>query len=261
MNSEIRILAINGSPRRENNTGILIQEALAGAREIKGVRSEVFEFSGKTIEGCRGDCILYCGKEGKCLEKDDFNEFLNAWLKADGVIFAAPVFHMGPPGQVKCCIDKLSNVLFAYLKGAFPRFYKVCGAITQGSSRWGGQEITLQFFIEHFIMMNCLVVKADMPTSYLGVAGYARTWEPGSIREDKVALKSAKILGQRVAQTVRIVKAGLDSLKTELPEEYFWQKVMERRKAAGTNLSLDWQKADPHGNIGDVLDEETKPRG
>ncbi|MFC1951454.1 flavodoxin family protein [Chloroflexota bacterium] len=247
MNPEITILVINGSPRRKNNTSIMVQEALAGAKEIKGVRTEVFEFYKKTIEGCRGDCTLFCGKNGKCVIKDDFNEFLDAWLKADGIIFAAPVYHMGPPGQVKSAIDRLGNVLFAYLKGNFPRFYKVCGAMTQGSSRWGGQEITIQFFLEHFMSMNCLPVTADMPTSFMGVIGYANTWEPGSIREDEVALKAAKVLGRRVAETVRIMKSGLKSLEDELPDEYFWQRIMEQRKATKTEITLDWQKkASPH---------------
>lgn len=242
MNPEITILAINGSPRRKNNTAFMVREALAGAKKINGVRTEVFEFSKKTIQGCRGDCILYCGKTGQCVLKDDFNELLDAWLRADGIIFAAPVYHMGPPGQVKAAIDRLGNVLFAYLKGNFPRFYKVCGAITQGSSRWGGQEITIQFFVEHFLLMNCLVVTADMPASYIGVIGYASTWEPGSIREDQAALNTARILGQRVAETVKIVKNGLNSLKDELPDEYFWQRVMEKRKAVDTEISLNWQK-------------------
>ena len=242
MNQEINILAINGSPRKKNNTDVMVQEALAGAKEIKGVQTRVFEFSKKKIEGCLGDCILYCGKNGRCVLKDDFNELLDTWLKADGIIFAAPVYHMGPPGQVKAAVDKLGNVLFSYLKGNFPRFYKVCGAIIQGSSRWGGQEIAIQFFTEHFLMMNCLVVTADMPASYIGVIGHAPTWEPGSIREDQAALKTAGILGRRVAETVKVVKNGLDNLKDELPDDYFWQRIMERRRATETDISLDWQK-------------------
>jgi multimeric flavodoxin WrbA len=149
---------------------------------------------------------------------------------------------MGPPGQVKCAIDRLGNVQFAYLKGKLPRYNKACGAIVQGSSRWGGQEVTVQFLIEHFLVMNCIPITGDMPQSYLGVGGYAPTWEPNSILNDLQSLENAKNLGRRVAETAMIVKAGRDALKKEIPEIYFYKRVFQRRKKTPFPANLNWQQ-------------------
>jgi multimeric flavodoxin WrbA len=238
----VTILAINGSPRRKNNTSIILNEAIMGAQEVDKVKVDLFEFASKKIEGCRGDCITYCQKEGKCVVKDDLNELIEMWIPADGILFAAPVYHMGPPGQVKCAVDRLGNVQFAYLKGNLPRYNKVCGPIVQGSSRWGGQEITIQFFIEHFLLMNCIPLTGDMPKSYLGVAGYAPTWERDSILKDPIGLEAAKNLGRRVAETARIIKAGTAVLDKELPDIYSYKKIFDKRKEESSSSSLNWQE-------------------
>ena len=238
----LTILAINGSPRRKNNTSIILEEAIKGAQEVDTVQVDLFEFASKRIEGCRGDCITYCQREGKCVIKDDFNGLMEMWIPADGILFAAPVYHMGPPGQVKCAVDRLGNVQFSYLKGNLPRYNKVCGPIVQGSSRWGGQEITLQFFIEHFLLMNCIPLTGDMPKSYLGVAGYAPTWERDSILKDPIGLENARNLGRRVAETARIIRAGRDALEREIPDIYFYEKIFDRRRKESVSSSLNWQE-------------------
>lgn len=238
----VHILAINGSPRHKNNTEKILKEALTGAHSVPGVTSEIFEFKGRKFEGCKGDCIRYCMREGKCCIDDDLNEFLERWLEADGIIFGSPVYHMGPPGQVKAALDRLGNVLFAYLRGKFPRMNKVCGVIVQGSSRWGGQEITIQFFIQSFLTMNCIPITGDMPQSYLGVAGYAQTWSPDSILEDKLALDSARNLGRRIAETTKIVQAGIQAIKDELPDLYFCKRILEERSKIEIPIDIEWQK-------------------
>jgi multimeric flavodoxin WrbA len=229
LSEPLKILAINGSPRKKSNSSILLEQGIEGAKEFADIELYQFEFHNKKIGGCRGSCISYCQREGKCVINDDLNELLDFWIQADGIIFAAPVYHMGPPGQVKCAVDRLGNIQFAYLKGNYPRYYKACGAIVQGSSRWGGQEITIQFFIEHFLTLNCIPITGDMPASYLGVAGYAPSWENDSILQDQKSLENAKIIGRRVAETAAIIKAGRKLLADRLPDIYFYDRVFAQR--------------------------------
>ena len=238
----IKILGINGSPRRNNNTSIMLSEAIAGAKEAGAVEVSLFEFSGKKIEGCKGSCITYCQREGKCTIPDDMQELLDLWVPADAVLFAAPVYHMGPPGQVKCAVDRLANIQFAYLKGNLPRYNKACAAIVQGSSRWGGQEVTIQFLLEHFLLMNCLPVTGDMPLSYLGCAGYAPTWETDSILKDPKALETARNIGRRAAETAMIIRAGKTALAGQLPDLYFPDRIFSRRRQEASPAGLNWQE-------------------
>lgn len=231
MGPEVRIMAINGSPRHKNNTSIFLKEAVQGAIDVGGVEIEEFVFAGKKISFCRGSCSNYCTQHGMCITQDDFDEFLAMWRRADGIIFATPIYHMGPPSQVKAVLDKLGEVHFALLKGQYPRFCKVGGAIVQGGVRYGGQEVVIQQIIDHFLLMNCLPVTGDMPESYLGVGSFGASTE--ELAQDQVAKVSAYSLGKRVAETAKIVKCGLQALEKELPAEYFYPKdIPDREKKA-----------------------------
>lgn len=238
----IRILGINGSPRKQNNSSIMLERALKGAQKVEGVEVEVYNFSGKEFHGCKADCMAYCMKNGKCSIKDDLNDLFEQYMAADGVIWSAPVYHVGPPAQVKAALDRMGNIMFSYLKGKVPHLTKPCTAVVQGSSRWGGQELTIQFFIESFLLMSCIPVTGDMPKSYFGVAGYAPTWEYGSIEEDQVALDTAENAGLRVAEMTKIIKTGLVQCADELPDLYYPAQVFEERRNRQDKISMNWQK-------------------
>lgn len=239
----VKILGINGSPRSKNNTSYMLERALKGASSVRDVEIETYTFSGKEFHGCRGTCTAYCMKNGKCAIQDDFNNFLETYLNADGVIWAAPTYHAGPPAQVKAALDRLGNVLFSFLKGNLPRINKSCGIITSGSSRWGGQELTVQSMLESIVQMKCIPVPGDSPKSNMAVIGFAPTWEPGSIIEDSEALDACENLGVRVAEMTKIVKAGIEHYRDELSELYFPQDVISARRAQkDTEVDMAWQR-------------------
>lgn len=237
-----RILFVNGSPRSKNNTSYMVQRAIDGASADKNVCIETFEFADKNFAGCKGTCTPYCMKKGTCSTKDDFQPFMEAFLRADGIVWAAPTYHAGPPAQVKAALDRLGNVLFSYMKGQLPRFNKACGIITNGSSRWGGQELTVQFFLESIVQLKCLPVAGDSPKSNLAVIGYAPTWEVGSILEDEVALNACENLGKCVADTAKIIRCGIEAAKEGLSERFFPDKMMDDRRNSNADVDMAWQK-------------------
>lgn len=237
-----RILVINCSPRLKSNSSYLVERAIAGASSVKDIVIDTYDFAGKHFNGCQASCMAYCMEHGTCCQKDDFNTFMEKYCAADGIIWVAPTYHVGPPAQVKAAIDRLGNVLFSYMKGSLPRFNKVCSVVTQGSTRWGGQEYTLQFFIESFMLLKCIPVAGDMPKSYFGVAGYAPTWEVGSILEDKEALEQTEKMAIRTAEMTKVIRAGLEAYRDELPENYFFHDMLEARRNRKEKIDMAWQK-------------------
>lgn len=217
---EIKLLAVVGSPRKKGSSEYLLSQAMEGAQATGPVETRMFHFGMKKVAACNG--CFKCTESGECIIPDDFSEFFAFWLWADAIIYSIPVYHMLPPAQLISAIDRLGNVMYAYLNKKLPRFLKVGGIIAQGSSRFGGQQIAIQWLAEHLIINNCLVVSGDTPESYLGVSGYAPTWEKGSIKSDKIAIQASKILGQRIAETARIILAGKKALP-QLPPEYFFK--------------------------------------
>jgi multimeric flavodoxin WrbA len=217
--TNIEVLAVVASPRKSGNSEILINEAVRGIEDSGKAKIQVFKFHGKKIDPCLA--CRKCREENHCLPyNDDFQEFFDMWLTADALLYGIPVYHMGIPAQLKAAIDRLGNVLFAVNKRKLPRFSKVGGIIAQGSTRFGGQETTIQFMVQHLLLMNCLPLSSDTPDSYIGVPGWARTHEGGKIEDDQAAMYASRNLGKRVGEMARIVKMGIDIFKNDLGSEY-----------------------------------------
>lgn len=92
-------------------------------------------------------------------------------------MLGSSVFHSMVPAQLKAPIDRIAHSSICSLalkKKKFPRLCKVGGVIAVGGSRFGGQEFTMQFLINHLLIMNSIVVSGDidlMSGSYIGVGG------------------------------------------------------------------------------------------
>lgn len=222
----ITLLGISGSPRDKSNSEAILEAALESAYETGWVEALKFAFYHKRIMPC-----LHCGackKTKRCVQKDDFNELLDLWLQADGVIYSTPVYHMGVSGQLKCAIDRLGHVLFSSFDRNLPRIMKAGGVIAQGNCRHGGQETAMLYMILHLLTMNCIPVPGDTPNSYIGAGGMVANRRKGGIAEDEVGMSAARSVGKRVAEVAKILKVGMKALEGQLPSEYSRRHPCER---------------------------------
>lgn len=220
----IRVLGICGSPRAKSNSKRLMDLALEGAAEVGGVEVETYLFNQKQIAACTA-CNAYCIKNKECVHKDGFVEFAEKWLRADAIIWSMPVYTMSGPALVRAAMDRLGEVFLGnrieqiQAGGTLPHFMKACGIIVQGSSRFGNQEIVIEGMVDHFVLMDCIPVCADMPHSHTGVAGHiVDKTEP----DDKEGLLTeSKMLGRRVAQVGKLLKLGRYAIADSLSDDYF----------------------------------------
>ncbi len=101
----MKILALNGSARKNGNTDILIDQILKGSKE-KGHRSEKLYLYDYKILPCRDcrDC-----KKGNyvCTLNDGMKKIYPKMEKADLIIFGTPNYWNGPPAKMKLLIDRL----------------------------------------------------------------------------------------------------------------------------------------------------------
>ena len=97
------VLGISTSPRKKGNSDLLLREALTGA-ETAGARIEYVRLADYKVGPCI-ECNA-CYKTGECAVKDDYQQLLEKILKADGLIFATPIFFMGVCAQAKNLIDR-----------------------------------------------------------------------------------------------------------------------------------------------------------
>lgn len=227
-----KVLGIVGSPRKNANTAKLVLKALDGAMSVPGINIEFYEMAGKKFHHCMG--CFHCLKTGACAFKDDFQDFVKRYFEADGVIWGAPVYHMAVPASMKAAIDRFGNsTLCNFTKRGeqLPRFSKVCGVLTVGADRHGGQDMVMSFLVNSSLIMNGVVVSGDtMLGNYIGAAAYTggpspeQTKSKDLVLHDREGMMCAENLGKRVAEMTKIVKAGMLAVKDELPSEYFYTR-------------------------------------
>lgn len=112
----MKILGFMGSPRIKGLNGKLIDSVLKGA-ESKGAEIKRYDLIKCNIEYCRG--CFRCVHEnhklpiGKCTINDDMTDILEEYHKADGYIFATPVYGVYVTALMK-----------TFLERKFPLFYR-----------------------------------------------------------------------------------------------------------------------------------------
>ena len=109
-----KILGIVGSPRRNGNTEVLVDEVLKGAEDA-GAQVEKVILNELDIRPCQA--CNSCYKEGKCIQDDDMAELLVKMEKTDAWILGTPVYWFGPTAQIKAFIDRWYQPLHKKFKG------------------------------------------------------------------------------------------------------------------------------------------------
>jgi len=190
--TNMRVLGIMGSPRRESNTEILLDQALRGAGEA-GAEVEKVLISKLKIAPCLE--IYACRKDGNCAIKDDMQLLYKKLLEADHVIFASPMFFYGVPSQAKAVIDRCQALWVRKhvlgvgkedkreRKGVF-----ISVGATRGAKLFDGAVLTVKYFFD------AIGVKYSGDLLVRGID------DKGQIREHPTALEDAFRLGQELVR-------------------------------------------------------------
>lgn len=110
----MRVLAINGSPRKKWNTATLLRKALAGAKS-KGAKTELVHLYDLSYQGCNScfACKKIGGRShGRCSVRDDLTPVLNRAAESDVLILGSPLYFHTETGEMRSFMERL---LFPYL--------------------------------------------------------------------------------------------------------------------------------------------------
>lgn len=102
-------LGICGSPRRQGNSEVLLDQALKGAQEAGAIVRKL-NISELHIDSCKA--CSKCHEGEVCQQPDDMQMVLAELRKCDGLIVASPLYFSGLPGPFKSFIDR-TNPLWA----------------------------------------------------------------------------------------------------------------------------------------------------
>jgi multimeric flavodoxin WrbA len=176
MKTLVKVLAVVGSPRKENTYRLI--EAAVTAIAAKNVETELVHLADLDIKQCAG-CSSFCEEKGECKIQDGMQELYPKLKEADGIIIGTPTYYWNVTGLVKAFVDRTLPLYHAEsLKG------KMGAAIAV--SEENGQELALSAISSFFQLQNMkqgggiALVRGDKPVG-------------------KAELRMGKALGETVA--------------------------------------------------------------
>jgi multimeric flavodoxin WrbA len=183
----MKVVAFNGSPRKNGNTTILVEYVLHELQN-EGIEIEHIRLAGKDIHGCRACYQCARNKDQRCSVKDDaLNEYIEKMLEAHGIILASPTYFADVSTEIKALIDRAG--LVAKVNGDM--FRRKVGAAVVAVRRAGATHVFSS--INYFFLINQMIVPG---ASYwnLGV-GHDR----GDVEKDAEGVQTMKALGSNMA--------------------------------------------------------------
>ena len=112
----MRVIAINGSPRKNWNTATLLKNALEGAAS-QGAETEMIDLYDYNYKGCIScfACKLKGGKSyGKCCVNDDLKSIFEKIEEADALIIGSPIYLGMVTGETRSFLERLIFQFFVY---------------------------------------------------------------------------------------------------------------------------------------------------
>ena len=102
----MRILVLNGSPKRDNSDTMHITRAfLDGMRDVAEQDVRIIHVIDKHIEYCTG-CFTCMHNGGTCIHDDDMRDILDEILSSDVLLFNFPLYGYGMPAPLKALMDR-----------------------------------------------------------------------------------------------------------------------------------------------------------
>jgi multimeric flavodoxin WrbA len=183
----MKVVAFNGSARKDGNTADLLKRVLSGL-EAEGITTELVQFAGKKAQGCIACNKCREFKDRQCHGRNDFiNECITKMDEADGIIIGSPVYYADITSEAKALIDRSG-----YVSGANGgMFRRKVGAAVVAVRRAGG--IHAFDSINHLFLISQMMVPGS---SYWNI-GYGR--EKGEVLEDEEALRTMDTLADNMA--------------------------------------------------------------
>lgn len=183
----MKVIAFNGSARKNGNTAILIREVFKEL-EAERIETEMIQLSGKTIKGCIACGKCYKNQDKRCAVNNDIaNECIEKMIEADGIIIASPTYFADITTETKALIDRAGYVA----RANSDMLRRKVGAAVVAVRRTGA--IHTLDSINHFFLISQMIVPGS---SYWNI-GIGRAI--GDVEQDKEGLQTMRTLGKNMA--------------------------------------------------------------
>ncbi len=183
----MKVVAFNGSARKNGNTAILINIVL-GELEKEGIATELVQLAGETIRGCLACMKCWENKDQRCsVNNDILNACIEKMIEADGIILGSPTYFANVSTELKALIDRAGMTSIANDR----MFKRKVGAAVVAARRAGAIHVFNS--INHFFFIGQMIV----PGSIYWNMGFGL--DKGEVEKDDEGLNTMKCLGENMA--------------------------------------------------------------
>ncbi len=111
----MKTIILNGSPRKNWNTAMMLKEAQKGAESV-GAETEYIDLYDLSFTGCRSclACKLKDKERCKCFWKDDLSPVIDRIFAADALIVGSPIYLGDVTSQIHALMERLHFCALSY---------------------------------------------------------------------------------------------------------------------------------------------------
>jgi len=185
----MKVLGIYGSPRKNGNSDLLLDQVLEGAKSA-GAKIKKIYVRDLKISGCR-ECGG-CDKTGECVIQDEMKNIYPSLWDSKIIFLSSPIFFYGLPAQAKMLVDRSQAMWSKRVLEKPPdqrkiynhgRGYLIAVGATKGKNLFEGIQLTAKYFFD------------ALDKSYGGGLFFRAVEGKGNIADHTTALQEAYDLG------------------------------------------------------------------
>lgn len=203
----MKVLLINGSPRKEGNAALALKE-MAKIFQEEGIETVHVQVGNRNIRGCIA--CGKCGELGKCIFDDAVNEYAKEFEECDGIVVGSPVYYASANATLIAFLDRL------FYSTSFDKTMKVGASVVV--ARRGGLSATFDELNKYFTISGMPVASSQYWNSVHGAAA-------GEALEDAEGMQTMRTLARNMSFLMKSIQLGKEAYG--LPE---------KEKRVGTNF-------------------------
>ena len=197
----MKVLILNGSPRKDGNTTIAVREMEQVFAE-NGIEVETIQVGMLDIRSC-----IACGgcrETGKCVFNDIVNEIAPKFAAADGLVLASPVYYASANPTLVALLDRL------FYSTRFDKTMKVGASVV--CARRGGCSATFDELNKFFTISGMPVASSCYWNSIHGSA-------KGEAEQDGEGKVIMRTLAKNMTFLMKSIALGKEAFGLPEPEK------------------------------------------
>lgn len=200
----MKVLMLNGSPRKNGNTSLALKEMQRVFAE-EGVESEIVQVGNQAVRGCIA--CNRCAELGRCVFDDAVNALAPKLEEADGLVVATPVYYASANATLIAVLDRL------FYSTGFDKTMKVGASVV--CARRGGCSATFDELNKYFTISGMPVAASQYWNCIHGRAA-------GDAEKDEEGKQTMRVLARNMTFLMKSIALGKEKLGLPKTEEHVW---------------------------------------